>query len=136
MTITPPLSWAPRAQLSPDISLGEVLAGFGHDCLGSCASAGEELRAPVWFVHRRAPRDNRADHTLVVLDASEYDGPPARSRQLLRAVNDCVRPDGIRVTERRIDDSGHALAAVSRLDRLQAEDPSPSPGSAISAASS
>jgi hypothetical protein len=33
----------------------------------------------------------------------------------MRDVNDCVRPDGIRVTERRIDDSGHALATVSSL---------------------
>jgi hypothetical protein len=51
----------------------------------------------------------------VVLDASEYDGPLHRSRQLLRGVNDCVRDDGIRVTERRVDDSGRALATVSAL---------------------
>jgi hypothetical protein len=38
-----------------------------------------------------------------------------RSRQLLREINDCVRDDGIRVTERRIDDSGRALATVSSL---------------------
>jgi hypothetical protein len=33
----------------------------------------------------------------------------------MREINDCVREDGIRVTERRIDDSGRALATVSSL---------------------
>jgi hypothetical protein len=35
----------------------------------------------------------------------------------MRDLNDCVRQDGIRVTERRIDDSGRALATVSFLRR-------------------
>jgi hypothetical protein len=96
-------------------SLGPVLAELGHDCSGSCGAAAEELGANVWFVRRRSPRAGRSDSTLVVLDASAYDGRPHRSRQLLRDVNDCVRDDGIRVTERRIDDSGRALATVSAL---------------------
>ena len=96
-------------------SLAPVLASLGHDCPGSCRAAAEELQATVWFVRRRAPGAGRADATLVVLDAGDYDGPMPRSRQLMRDVNDCVRPDGIRVTERRIDDSGHALATVSSL---------------------
>ena len=101
---------SPRAS-----SLAPVLAGLGHDCPGSCGAAADELRATVWFVRRRSPGAGRADATLVVLDAGDYDGPMPRSRQLMRDVNDCVRPDGIRVTERRIDDSGHALATVSSL---------------------
>jgi hypothetical protein len=96
-------------------SLGPVLAGLGHDCPGSCGAAADELGANVWFVRRRATGEGRTESTLVVLDASEYDGPLPRSRQLIRDVNDCVRHDGIRVTERRIDDSGRALATVSSI---------------------
>ena len=106
---------APSGELPPSSSLGSVLAGLGHECPGSCGAAADELGAHVWFVRRRPPGVGRADATLVVLDASDYDGPMHRSRQLMRDVNDCVRDDGIRVTERRIDDSGRALATVSSL---------------------
>ena len=106
---------APSGELPPSSSLDSVLAGLGHDCPGSCGAAADELGAHVWFVRRRPLGVGRADATLVVLDASDYDGPMHRSRQLMRDVNDCVRDDGIRVTERRIDDSGRALATVSSL---------------------
>jgi hypothetical protein len=99
----------------PSSSLGPVLADLGHDCPGACGAAGDELGAHVWFVRRRPAGVGRADATLVVLDAHDHDGPMHRSRQLLRDVNDCVRDDGIRVTERRVDDSGRALATVSSL---------------------
>jgi hypothetical protein len=98
-------------------SLAPVLAGLGHDCPGFCGAAADELGASVWFVRRRPAGDGRTESTLVVLDASEYTGPLRRSRQLMRDLNDCVRQDGIRVTERRIDDSGRALATVSFLRR-------------------
>jgi hypothetical protein len=111
-TTSPPFS--PAA--SPSSSrLGPVLADLGHDCPGSCGAAADELGAQVWFVRRRLPRAGRTDSALIVLDAGDYEGPLHRSRQILRAVNDCVRDDGIRVTERRIDDSGRALATVSAL---------------------
>jgi len=102
-------------ELPPSSSLGPVLAGLGHDCTGSCGPAGDELGAHVWFVRRRPAGVGRADATLVVLDAHDYDGPMHRSRQLMRDVNACVRDDGIRVTERRTDDSGRALATVGSL---------------------
>jgi hypothetical protein len=107
----------PPAALPSSSSLGPVLAGLGHDCPGSCGAAADELGANVWFVRRRASGESRTESTLVVLDASEYDGPLRRSRQLMRGVNDCVRHDGIRVTERRVDDSGRALATVSSIRR-------------------
>ncbi len=112
MTITPTPIVAPAVRPSSP-ALGPVLAGLGHDCSGRCGAAADELGARVWFVRRRASGLGRTESTLVVLDAAEYDGPLSRSRQLMRDVNDCVRGDGIRVTERRIDDSGHALASVS-----------------------
>ncbi len=96
-------------------SLGPVLEGLGHACSGSCGQAADELGAKVWFIRRRLPSAGRTDPTLVVLDASDYEGPMSRSRELMRTVNACVREDGIRVTERRIDDSGRALASVSSL---------------------
>jgi hypothetical protein len=105
----------PSGDLPPSSSLDRVLAGLGHDCPGRCSAAADELGAHVWFVRRRPPGAGRSDATLVVLDATDYGGPMHRSRQLMRDVNDCVRDDGIRVTERRIDDSGRALATVSSL---------------------
>jgi len=114
MTTTQPLG-APSGELPLSPSLDRVLAGLGHDCPGSCGAAADELGAHVWFVRRRPPGVGRTDASLVVLDASDYDGPMHRSRQLMRDLNDCVRDDGIRVTERRIDDSGRALATVSAL---------------------
>jgi hypothetical protein len=113
----------PSGGLPPSSSLDRVLAGLGHDCPGSCSSAAEELGAHVWFVRRRPPGVGRADATLVVLDATDYVGPMHRSRQLMRDVNDCVRVDGIRVTERRIDDSGRALATVSALHNAPSATP-------------
>ena len=112
---TLPVVVATGALPPPSSSLGPVLDGLGHDCLGSCAAAAEELGAHVWFLRRRAPGNGRADSTLVVLDSSGIHGLMHRSRQLLREINDCVRDDGIRVTERRIDDSGRALGTVSSL---------------------
>jgi hypothetical protein len=106
---------ADSAVAPPLPSLGPVLEGLGHTCSGSCGQAADELSAKVWFIRRRLPRAGRTDSTLVVLDASDYEGPMSRSRDLMRTVNDCVRDDGIRVTERRIDDSGRALASVSSL---------------------
>jgi hypothetical protein len=113
MTTTSPVV-APSVRPSSS-QLGPVLADLGHDCPRSCGAAADELGAHVWFVRRRPARAGRGDSTLVVLDAGGYDGPRHRSRQILRDVNDCVRDDGIRVTERRIDDSGRALATVSTL---------------------
>jgi hypothetical protein len=119
MTVTSALTTAPVAVAfvgAPSLSsLAAVLADLGHDCPGSCATAAAELGASIWFIRRRTPRLGRADATLVVLDTSDYDGPMHRSRQLMREVYDCVRHDGIRITERRIDDSGRALAPVRPL---------------------
>jgi hypothetical protein len=112
---TLPVVVATGALPPPSSSLGHVLADLGHDCDGSCAAAADELGAHVWFLRRRGPGNGRADSTLVVLDASGVHGLLHRSRQLMREINDCVRDDGIRVTERRIDDSGRALATVSSL---------------------
>ena len=114
MTITPTPIVAPGARPASPL-LGPVLAGLGHECPGRCGAAADELGASVWFVRRRSSGIGRSESMLVVLDASDYDGPLARSRHLMRDVNDCVRSDGIRVTERRIDDSGHALASVSPI---------------------
>jgi len=47
-----------------------------------------------------------------VIDAGDFEGSVDRSRDLMRSINDCLRPDGIRVSERRIDDAGFALAVV------------------------
>ena len=71
----------------------------------------EELRAELWLVRRRLALAGPGS-AIVVLDARAYDGSVEGSRQLMRAINDCVRPDGIRVSERRVDDYGLALAMV------------------------
>jgi hypothetical protein len=94
--------------------LTTALDDLGHDCPGSCAEAAHELGARLWFVRRGPDPSGRGSATLVVLDASDYEGTRDRSRQLIRTLNDCLRPDGIRVSERRIDDSGLALAACRR----------------------
>ena len=116
MTIATARIATPDIAVEPPLpSLGSLLEGLGHACSGSCAQAADELSAKVWFVRRRLPCAGRTDSTLVVLDAADFQGSMSRSRELLRAVNACVRDDGIRVTERRIDDSGRALASVSSL---------------------
>jgi hypothetical protein len=55
------------------------------------------------------------DAALVVLDSSDFGCSIIRSRQLLRQINDCTRGHGIRVSERRVGDEGHALANVRAL---------------------
>jgi Ribonuclease G/E len=52
-----------------------------------------------------------------VIDAGDVDGSVDRSRDLMRSINDCLRPDGIRVSERRIDDAGFALSVVRATPR-------------------
>jgi hypothetical protein len=105
----------------PDIELGSVepapslsttLDALGHDCPGDCARAVDELGAHLWFVRRAMAGPGRGPASLVVVDASDYPGPRERSRQLMRSINDCLRPDGIRMSERRIDDCGVALAVA------------------------
>jgi hypothetical protein len=96
-------------------SLTSVLTDIGHDCPGTCAVADAELAAPVWFVRRRLNSQSTNDAALVVLDATGYVGSLTRSRQLLRDVNECTLRHGIRVSERRAGDAGHALATVSAL---------------------
>jgi hypothetical protein len=94
-----------------------VLADLGHNCPGTCTEASDELGAELWFVRRRLAAAGRRPATLVVLDVSEFHGSIERARHLMRTINDCLRSDGIRVSERRIDDSGLALAAVKPLTR-------------------
>jgi len=111
---------APQPDLGTDgplrsPALTSVLAELGHDCTGTCTDAAAELGAEFWFVRRSPSRTGRGAPALVVVDASGYDGSIERSRQLMRAINECLRPDGIRMSERRIDDSGFALAALRPL---------------------
>lgn len=116
MTTPSSRTTAPAADASTTdpSSLGRVLAALEHDCPGSCSAAAQDLGANVWFM-RRTPQQARRYDTLVVLDASGYEGPMHRARRLVHEVNLCVRHGAIRVTERRIDDSAHALATVSAI---------------------
>ena len=105
---------------SPDpfdmsMSLSAVLGRLGHDCPGTCDAADTELGAPVWFVRSRMNGAGPGDTALVVLDSSDFGCSITRSRQLLREINDCTRSHGIRVSERRVGDEGHALANVRAL---------------------
>jgi hypothetical protein len=97
------------------LSLGSVLSRLGHDCPGACDAADTELGAPVWFVRSRVFGAGPGDAALVVLDSSDFGCSITRSRQLLRQINDCTRAHGIRVSERRVGDEGHALANVRAL---------------------
>jgi hypothetical protein len=102
--------------------LSSLLGDLGHDCPGLCTTAASELGAEPWFIRRRTPVAARGLTTLVVVDASGYEGSADRSRRLVRSINECLRPDGIRVSERRIDDAGIAL---SRVDRSRGPIPGP-----------
>ena len=108
---TTSLTSTDRVQPHPARSFASVLTDLGHNCNGACLNAVDELRAELWLVRRRLAAAGPGS-ALVVLDARAYDGSVEGSRQLMRAINDCVRPDGIRVSERRTDDSGLALAMV------------------------
>ncbi len=96
----------------PAPALTSVLADLGHDCPGACTTATAELGAQLWFIGRGPARTGRCSAALVVVDASAYDGSVVRYRQLMRTINDCLWPDGIRMSQRRLDDSGLALAMV------------------------
>ena len=119
-----------NATFDPRLSsptLACVLAGPGHGCPGLCAAAADELGAQPWFVRRRPTLEVHGPATLVVIDAGDFEGSVDRSRDLMRSINDCLRPDGIRVGERRIDDAGFALAVVRPpprpvLDRRAADE--------------
>jgi hypothetical protein len=41
----------------------------------------------------------------------------------MHSINDCLRPDGIRMSERRVDDSGVALALVRPMPHAPQSDP-------------
>lgn len=113
--MTMPLSYgSATAPVAAAPSLSSLLGDLGHHCPGVCATAASELGAEPWFVRRRKASPGRGLSTLVVVDASGYDGSADRSRQLLRSINECLRADGIRVSERRIDDAGIALSTVDR----------------------
>ena len=114
---TAPQPGAKRDAAAPPPALTSVLADLGHDCPGTCAGATAELGAELWFVRRGPARAGRGAAALVVVDASEYDGSVERSRQLMSAINDCLRSDGIRLSERGIDDAGFALATVRPLPK-------------------
>ena len=114
MTSSPPAG-AGLCLARPAPTLTAAQADLGHHCTGTCADAVDALGAQLWFVRRRSNRLGRGPASLVVVDASEYEGSRERSRQLMRAINDCLRPDGIRMSERRIDDCGVALALVRPL---------------------
>jgi hypothetical protein len=115
ITMTMPLSdSSATAPVGTAPSLSSLLGDLGHDCTGVCATAASELGAEPWFVRRRTPVAGPGLSTLVVVDASGYAGSADRSRRLVRSINECLRPDGIRVSERRIDDAGIALSKVDR----------------------
>lgn len=115
-TMTVPQTPIARLDLHrPVPTITATLFDLGHHCTGPCADAIDELGAQLWFLRRRFAGPGRGPASLVVVDASGYEGSRERSRQLMRDINDCLRPDGIRMSERRIDDCGVALAHVRQL---------------------
>jgi hypothetical protein len=85
-------------------TLSSALAWAGHDCAGGCPPAVADLPADVWFVRRPGARSTARPQTLVVVEVDENpDAPPERIREFLHAVDQCTRPDGIRVRERLRD---------------------------------
>lgn len=108
-----PLLAAPSASTSAHGgSLVAVLSYLGHRCAGICGPAGDELDARVWFTRRRSIAQGRAHPALVVIDTRTHQGTVLGSIQLLRHINACTNPDGIKVTRRRSGDAGLALATA------------------------
>ena len=88
----------PIRQRSPAFTLGTALVWLGHDCPGDCPPDVSARPAEVWFVRA----NGTASHTwaLTIVDV-DFTASPQDSRQdLLEQVNDCVRPDRIRVRHR------------------------------------
>jgi hypothetical protein len=99
----------------PAPTLTAALFDLGHHCTGTCTEAADELGAQLWFLRRRFARAGRGPASLIVVDTSDYGGSRQRARQLMHTINDCLRPDGIRMVERRSDDCGVALTLVRPL---------------------
>lgn len=96
----------------PVIALAALLDNLGHDCVSSCGVLADALRARVWFTVRHGAARARSRPMLVLVDTRDPDGSVTRSIELLRRINGCTTPDGIRVVERRRDDARLALAAI------------------------
>lgn len=78
-------------------TLARALDRLGHRCL-ACPGTMGLARAPVLIIRHSG---SAAANTLVVVDLTDDPMPSDRSRQLLQAVNDCLRSDRILVCERR-----------------------------------
>lgn len=113
MNLSLPVHEGLRGAIKVKPALPAVFADLGHLCVGDCRAAGEELNADVWFTRSSTTHEARQSLALVVIDTTNYRGSLTRRLQLLHHLNDCTRPDGIHVTERRHGDAGHALAAAA-----------------------
>ncbi len=121
-------------QLAPPVGMTRVcafsvataLAWIGHDCSGGCPTEAATVPASVWFVRTPAVTARSWATTLVVVDLSPRDGlgvptqTPEVVRAMLRRVNDCTRPEHIRVRERVSGDHSHAVDATNTDPRVGA----------------
>ena len=62
---------------------------------------------------------------FVILDTQAHDGSVQYSRHLMRDISACLRPDGIRVSECHVADSGVAPATIQRHAHGSGEHRSP-----------
>lgn len=75
-------------------TLGNLLSDLGHQCSGACPGRTLTLDGLVWVIPRRGLPTSVA---LVLFDLNQRPEPLVELIRTLRAVNQCVRVDRIRV---------------------------------------
>lgn len=108
-------------QRVPSFTLATALVLLGHNCPGGCPRTATECRAAVWFV--RLPDDTRSTWTRTLVEVAFLDVPRwgTRSRYLIGAINECVRPDHLRVRART--EQERAALVVALADRRRSRVP-------------
>lgn len=87
----------PLRRAPTSFTLSTALAWLGHDCPGDCPALTATCPAEIWFTRRGDTRDAWAS---AIVDVDFTAAPDGHGRDLLGEINDCVRPDRIRVRDR------------------------------------
>jgi hypothetical protein len=99
---------------TPVFTLGSALRWLGHDCPEHrCCEPIAALDASVWFI-RRGPQFRPSPvETLVLLDLTETDEPPAHIDQIIHEVNCCTHGEAIHVRQRHSSENQEGLIALA-----------------------
>jgi hypothetical protein len=123
-----PSSLTAPAPPTPVFTLRSALRWLGHDCPEHrCCEPIAALTASVWFI-RRGPQFRPSPmETLVLLDLTETDEPPAHIDRIIHEVNCCTRGVAIHVRQRHSSENRDGLIALAWRSHAARRFPDPRP---------